>query len=145
MSTTEEIIRALPVDFVRRMRNWARANAGLGIDGVRAVDFDVEYGWSGYREATIPTSDGEAVDTDSALALVPVRYRQAVALFWQYEGNSLRWFGRRSRVHRETFEQWLQIGHDRLNCELRRRAEATLRLAIANARAIREQRALIAS
>jgi hypothetical protein len=142
--TSEEIIRALPVDFVRRMRNWARAGAGVGIGALRAVDFEASYG-DGYREAEIPTSEGEAADTQAALALVPARYRQAVEWFWSYEGNSLRWFGRKRNVHHETFAHWLCIGHDQLQAAMRMRSHAVMALAEANRSALAARNSLIAS
>jgi hypothetical protein len=144
MATTEQIIRGLPVDFVRRMRNWARDNVGGGPGHVRAIDYGVEYG-DGYREAHDPILSGEAVDTAAALGKVPLRYRQAVELFWTYEGNSMRWFGRRRGISFHTFEAWLFTGHELLRGELRARSMALAAVIENNRAALSHGKALIAS
>lgn len=141
---SDKIMGVLPHEFIRRMRNWAKANAGIGIGGVRAVDFGVDYG-AGYREATFDISDGEVRDTESALAAVPMRYQQAVRQWWQYEGRSLRWHGRKRQVHHETFEAWVIRGHEDAQAELWRRSAAAGNMARANAAALAAHRALIAS
>lgn len=125
----------LSEDFVRRMRNWARANAGGGISAVCAMDYGTQID-GGYREAAIPTLDGEASDTDAALSAVGMRYQQAVRQFWSYDGRPWRWHGRHRGVNRETFRAWVEKGHEALHAELWRRAQAHRQRFAANARAV---------
>jgi hypothetical protein len=72
---------------------------------------------SGYAESRIPILRGEASEIDVALVKVPTRESLAVSLFWQYEGNSLRWLGGawRSDV---TAKSRVERRHDRLQYEL---------------------------
>lgn len=117
---SKRIYSEITHDFERRMRNWGRWSARGGDAQVSPSSM-----WScapngGYREATVPILDGEASDTDRALNTVPVRYRQAVMLFWQYDGQSLVWLARRcgEGVDYRTFEDRVIKGHVLLNCEL---------------------------
>lgn len=121
-------------DFVRRMRNWARAAAGGWVSPVCAMDYGTRID-GGYREAVMPTLEGEATDTERALSLVGMRYQQAVRQFWSYEGRTWRWHGMHRQVNHETFRGWVEKGHDELLVVLHRHAEAHRHRAQANARA----------
>lgn len=116
-------------DMVRRMRNWAR----WASDGGAAPMLSCAM-WgsapSGRRgDISINTINGEATDTDSSICSLPVRYGQAVRLFWQYEGRSLSYLGGRCGVGCDyrTFEQRVIDGHALLRCEIIRRSDVAYR------------------
>jgi hypothetical protein len=73
----------------------------------------------------MPTLGGEADDTNEAINAVPVRYSQAVKLFWQYEGKSISELARRcgKGVYRTTFEQRVVDGHVLVRAEIAKRSE----------------------
>lgn len=123
----EKIYSRLTTAFIIRMRNWAWTNAGAG-QYVPSTLCGIALGDS-YGEARTPLLIGEAEDTGRALDDVPARYRQAVMLFWQYEGRELKWFARRlgQGVDYRTFERRVIEGHDLLRCALARRREQTER------------------
>ncbi len=105
---------ALSVENARRLRNWARSNAGMVPGVVRAIDYGATP-TSGYAEAVMPTLHGEAHDTEVALSLVQLRYQPAVRQFWGREGLSLRSHAKvmaRVGVDHRVFERWVLIGHD---------------------------------
>lgn len=112
---------AMDDDFVRRMRNWARSALGNGFGTVKAMDYGAVH-TGGYREASMPVLTGEADDTERALAAVPIRYRQAVIMFWQYEGRSWVLHGQNRGVTDKTFKAWVRLGHALLRAELVRRS-----------------------
>lgn len=131
--SVQSILALVPQDYIRRMKNWARTDAcpmsyamSSVYDGAR---FD-----SGFAESPIPMLIGEARDTHAALLAVANRYRQAVSQFWQFEGRSLRWHGRRRGCSHETFEVWVNQGHQLHLAEIRRRSEVHHRLVESNAR-----------
>lgn len=118
----KQIMREVPEDFIRRMRNWARAKAGVSL-GYAQVNLEAVAG-GGYRESLIPTLGGEAEDTDAALQTLPVRVRQAVQLFWAWEDVELTVLARKcGGIDRRTFAARVVDGHLMLRCELARRAE----------------------
>ena len=62
------------VDIERRLQNWARWRLGAGTGGLgyAGVKWGAEAGTGGaYREATIPTVDCEAEETDQAVSALP--------------------------------------------------------------------------
>ena len=105
----ESIIKELPEDFIRKMRNWAMSKAGGGQYAMSTVFAGMGCGDS--YTSHIPILNGEAYDVDNALATVDNRYRQAVMLFWQYEGRPIRWLGRRLMVESRTVEDRIKQGH----------------------------------
>lgn len=108
----ESIIMNLPEDYVRRMRNWARAPGEASYAMTSA--YEGLTASSGYAEAPMPVLIGESQDTDRALQEVPNKYRQAVRKFWMYEGRSLHWLACQLRsppLDYRTVESWLDIGH----------------------------------
>jgi len=113
----EAIIRALPEEFVRQMRDWVRSRLGSGFAMTGA--YDGMGPSSGYAETVIPILYGAVGDIDAAMADIPLREREAVRLFWEREGNSLRWLGRRLAVTHETAEARVRKGHELLREELR--------------------------
>jgi hypothetical protein len=121
--SVESIIQQLPEDFVRLMRNWARSNASGGDYAMSGIYDDMLA--SRYAESRIPIINGEAADVDRALRQVHNRERQAVIVFWSYEGRSLSWLARRLSgtgkvINHETVEARVRRGHDDLQAELRR-------------------------
>lgn len=120
---SERIYGALTDEFIRRMRNWVKAKDGAPIAGGVSV-YELGLGVDRYRESSEVLLFGEALDTEQALRLVPVRYGDAVRQFWNYEGNSLRWHARRRQVEHRTFEGWVIEGHERLKMVLAERTEA---------------------
>lgn len=118
---SDKIYAALTEEFVRRMRNWAKAGAGLLSSGGRISScYALGVRVDRYVSLEPPLLHGEADDTDTALLGVPIRYRQAVQQFWRFEGQPMRWHGRRIRPHigHETFEHWVLIGHDLLGTQI---------------------------
>ena len=124
---SRRIMAELPEDLVRRMRNWARWAAGGGLPKLASCAM-----WgiapSGSRgDQVINTLSGEAGDTDMALNAVPVRYAQAVRLFWQYEGSALAGLARRCSCDYRTYESRVIEGHTRLRSEMAQRSDAAQR------------------
>jgi hypothetical protein len=116
----EKIMRLLDHEFIRRMRNWARAGTEASAS-ISSVYDDVLCGSDGYS-SRIPTLFGEAEDTDRALAKLPVRYSAAVRVFWQWEGISLREMGRKLRADRHYVTERVRVGHQLLDVELKLQA-----------------------
>lgn len=123
---SKRVFSELPNDMVRRMRNWARWAAAGGVLGFSSCGM-----WSvvpsGPRgESSINTMGGEADDTERALNSLPIRYGQAVKLFWQYEGKSMAYLARRcgQGCDYRTFENRVIDGHALLRGEVARRSEA---------------------
>lgn len=134
---SERIYRAVTEDFIRRMRNWAKVGAGAMADGVRISSiYSIGVRVDRYVSTVPPLLTGEADDTALALLSVPIRYRQAVERFWQYEGQSLRSQARLVRIdlNHHTFEAWVMKGHELLIEELAMRAAAFHERCAANAR-----------
>jgi hypothetical protein len=118
-----EIMAALPDDFVRRMRNWARHAAGSSL-GYAQVKYDGEPS-GGYREAPMPIMSGEADDTGAALQTLPIRYRRAVELWWAWEDTEVSVLARRcGGIDPKTYARRVMDGHGLLRSELARRHEA---------------------
>ena len=116
---SERIYAEIDEDFQRRMRNWARARAGLpaamGVAQSSIYEGPIRYDRN--PEARLPILEGEASDTDAMVKRLPPRYGQAVELFWDYEGASLRALSRRCGkrgCNHETFEGWVLKGHELL-------------------------------
>ena len=137
---SERIYGAVDGEFTRRMRNWARARAGL----LRDLGIAFTSAYQGFRhdrnpEAVMPVMQGDAQDVTQCLQQLPARYRQAVELFWDNEGASLRRLARKCEprparqggndrafmermavmsgkqgVNHETFEAWVMRGHELL-------------------------------
>lgn len=119
------ILDVLPGDFVRRMRNWAKSNAGMGSLGYGQQPMWRATPSGGRGELPINILSGEASDTDAAIAKLPARYGQAVKLFWQYEGQPLTALAKRCGVGVDyrTFEKRVMDGHDQLRGELARASD----------------------
>lgn len=113
----ETILKDLPEDFIRKMRNWARGNCGASNYAMTSA-YDGFEARSGFSTSPPPVLGGEVTDVDAALMSVPNRYRQAVCLFWQYEGRSLRWFGRHLACDHHTVEGRVRHGHDLVRAQL---------------------------
>lgn len=116
---SKKIYAPLSEDFVRLMRNWARARAGLlaSLGLAMSSIYDGPIRIDRNPEPRIPVLEGDAQNVSEALMRVPARYRQAVELFWDMEGASLRQLARRcgkEGVNYFTFESWVIIGHERL-------------------------------
>ena len=126
ISETGRVYKQLTEDFIRKMRNWAMAEAGAPVS---AMTLDLGCTSDRYRESTVPILNGEAQDVQAALCALPIRYRQVVEQFWRFEGRPLRWHGRHRGVSFRTFEGWVIQGHELLKGEFARRAEAYARRA----------------
>jgi muconolactone delta-isomerase len=125
---SEKIYADISEDMIRRMRNWARAGAGLLRTNGRISSIYRSVLPGGYRYGSFdpPILMGEADDTDTALLEVPIRYRQAVQQFWRNEHLSLSEHARRLRpaITYHTFELWVREGHRELGAILIRRHHA---------------------
>lgn len=119
-----KIYTAIPEHFLRKMRNWALTTAG-----VVATNYLISSCYEPAPRDTYgdsqpqPVLIGEAEDVNHALLQLPLRYRQAVSLFWQYEDRPLAWFGRRLAIDWRTFEARVMHGHELLKAELAKQAE----------------------
>lgn len=122
----ESIIRELPEDFVRKMRDWVRSRTGNGFAMTSA--YEGLGPSSGYAEIPIPIIYGAVADIDVAMLKIELREREGVRLFWIYEGNSLSWLARRIGVKRQdTAEARVRHGHNLLREQLRVDAQAHAR------------------
>lgn len=140
---SEKIYAAITDDFIRRMRNWAKAGAGLLSSGGRISSiYSMGVRVDRYVSTEPPILHGEADDMAEALLGVPIRYRQAVQHFWLYEGAPMRWHagklrpaidGKQFSYH--TFEAWVMKGHELLLSELAAHSAASHARALANASA----------
>ena len=140
---SDRIYAAVNEDFIRRMRNWAKAGAGLLRSG-GSISSIYKQGvrLDRYVSTAPPLLIGEADDTDTALLGVPIRYRQAVQQFWRYEGQSMREHSRRlrgggeGRLSYHTFEVWVIKGHEILQGELAARSAGYHARAMANSKSV---------
>lgn len=134
---SEKIYAAITDDFMRRMRNWANAEAGRSMSAISAIYDGLLPGGGWGTDAPI-ILEGEAQDTASALYKLAIRYRQAVMRFWRYEGCSLREHARHVRVDLSyhTFEVWVIKGHEELLPILAANTAAYHDLRRANARSL---------
>lgn len=120
------IYAALSEAFIYRMRNWAAANSGAGVYLTSSVFTMMKSDSRGDRSRA-PVQIGEAEDTGNALAQLPVDYRQAVSLFWQFEGRPLAFLARRcGGIDYRTYERRVMAGHEALRKEVIRRHEVYL-------------------
>lgn len=142
MSNREFVMAALPEHFVRRMRNWASAQAGSSGAYASGSVWDGFMPPSGYNETPIPVLRGESDDTDKALQEIPARERQAVMLFWQYENGSFAYLAGRCRIDYRTYAKRVIEGHELLKGVINRMAEAARKAREENDR--RTQEALVA-
>lgn len=121
----DPIIDELPPEFVRKLRNWAQATAGVSYSFLHysftsAYDDMPPDGWG---EGDVPLLTGEAADVWQGLSRLHVRERLAVMLFWSNEGRSLRWLARRlggetGPLSHNTVIARLRKGHDQLREQL---------------------------
>jgi len=127
---SEKIYDAVTEDFIRRMRNWAQAEAGCAMSMISSAYSGMPPDtWGDFQPVIL---EGEAQDTSTALQAVAIRYRQAVMQFWRFEGRSLRQHARQLRpasiegkpFSYHTFEVWVIKGHDELKAILRVRTAA---------------------
>lgn len=122
------VYAALSEQFIMRMRNWARSNAGIPHASLISSAYKSIGGGSsdGYT-SHVPITMGEAEDTSKALGKLQLRYRQAVEIFWQYEEMSLEWYGNRTGTSRSTYERNVMYGHELLKSEIAVLHEQTMR------------------
>jgi DNA-directed RNA polymerase specialized sigma24 family protein len=132
---SKRIYAALPEEFIRRMRNWARSSSGtLKVAGLISSCYQRERivgdQWtSGFYDDQYVILHGDALDVDAALADVPSRYRAAVQLFWWWEGCATRALARRLEVDYHTAEAWVIRGHELLRAAMVVRREASIHYA----------------
>lgn len=116
---SNKVVKNLPDDFVIRMRNWARSNAGISHQHI-TMDYSRYLSASDGYSSSVPITMGDAIDVGRALGMLCPRDRQAVEIFWQYEGRSMEWFGHRAGCDRRTYEARLVAAHDQVRAELNR-------------------------
>jgi hypothetical protein len=116
----DEIIDHLPADFVRRMRNWSRTIDGTPIS-VAWLKERVDHSRG---EQPLPTLLGEANDTHKAVQALPQRYQEVVTVFWTHLSRDMKWMSKATPRLRlwalgpESFREWLENAHDRLQREI---------------------------
>jgi DNA-directed RNA polymerase specialized sigma24 family protein len=121
---SKRIYAALPEEFIRRMRNWARSSSGtLKVAGLISSCYQRERivgdQWaSGFYDDQYVILHGDALDIDAALADVPTRYRASVQVFWWWEGCSLAAIARRLACDYRTAEERIIRGHETLRTAL---------------------------
>ena len=76
-------------EIERRLLNWARWRAGAGSGGMgyASVNMASEGARDGYREATIPTIDCEAEETDRVVMSLASELRAAVEAVYLGQGT----------------------------------------------------------
>lgn len=109
------IIDGLPDHFINQMRNWVKTSSSVGHYSISQYDGMPMNHAFGSRP---PSSGGEATHVERALDMVPNRERQAVRLFWLYEGMSLEGLSTRLHCHWETVEVRVRKGHELLRQHL---------------------------
>jgi hypothetical protein len=129
---SDRIYAAITEDFIRRMRNWARYDAGCGLSEVSGIYTGI--GADGYGTDSLIVLEGEASDTAVAIGAVSVRYRSSVVVFWRFEKLPLRRMAQKVRVdlNYHTFESWVIKGHMELRSALAVRASIYHAMACAN-------------
>lgn len=132
---SEKIYAALSEEFIRRMRNWARAVSGQSFALRSSWSIEAAMSNPGLDGTPPPILEGEARDTDEALHTLPARERWAVEEFWLREGRSLREHARGRAIDYHTFAVWTMRGHELLQAEIRRRIALWCRVAAARAAA----------
>jgi hypothetical protein len=111
---SDKIYAALSEDFIRRMRNWARAVTGQ-VTALRSTwSIEISGRRAGIDGPPLPILGGEASDVDAALRLLPHRYRWAVEEFWSREGRSLKQHARGREIDDTTMCEWIMRGHEQL-------------------------------
>jgi hypothetical protein len=125
MSMSMKIYREISENFIRQMRNWALTNAGVVPNSCTISSCYRGGARDTYGDAARePVLIGEAEDVNAALNQLPLRYRHAVSLFWQYEGRPMIWLaGRCGRIDWRTYESRVLHGHELLAAELARQSE----------------------
>lgn len=118
-----EILKNLPEDFRRRMRNWARWFDGSSVTtSSQLIEDDVHVGDRGGAtfESYIPVLMGEAKDTDKLVRRLPQREQECIAIFWNYEQRDLWWMcqatprARLWALNPERFAEHCEHAHSRL-------------------------------
>lgn len=113
---SDDVIRKLPRWFIDRMRAWAEFRTTGGAYGVPSSwpsDGPMEdgrpYGPRYFRLI------GSKHETQVCIDELPARYRQAVKLFWIFEGETWRAYARREGMQEgsghKTFKIWVRKGH----------------------------------
>lgn len=120
--SVQQIIRELPPEFVRKMRNWVRSELDGGMYAASKMFEDVIASSDGY-DSHMPILQGEAWDVNICLQTLAPKYREAVRDFWKWEGNSIRWLGRRLHVEHHTARARLDEGHRQLQAALHKLAD----------------------
>lgn len=120
----QKVMDAIDEHLIRMMRNWV-ASSGSGNLYAMSTAYCGIADSSGYAEAQVPILLGESEDVEIALAPLALRYRQAVCLFWWYEGASMPMLARRcgEGVDYRTLQARVMRGHEDLSAELYRRRD----------------------
>lgn len=112
----DDIIKALPPDFVRRMMNWSRT-----VDGTPVSTSKLEERVDHTRqEQGLPILMGEADDTHRAIRALPQRYQEVVGVFWTRLAQDMRWMSQSTprlrlwKLGPASFRDWLDRAHERL-------------------------------
>lgn len=124
---SHRIFTVLSEQFILRMKNWAWANSG-GLASVPISNYCIFItNDGGYRDFNTPILTGEADDTGKALSKLDERHKQAVSLFWQYQGRPIAWFARRLKIDYRTYENRVIEGHELLKAEIARQHDQVTR------------------
>jgi hypothetical protein len=106
-------------DIERRLLNWARWKAGgrsggLGYSAINLQAAVVGGGRDGYREATIPTNDCEADETDQAVLALPSELRRTVEVVY-VEGGGMAQKARRLCCAEPTVHARIDQAHRKIS------------------------------
>jgi hypothetical protein len=117
-----KIYAELDREFIHSMRQWAWNEAGRKGPAISSA-YSGEFG-SGYFGPRVPRIRMQRGDINHALLHVPTRYRQAVRLFWQWEGAPLTYIAERSGtgVDYRTIQARIIRGHELLRAAINRLA-----------------------
>lgn len=119
-NTRGKVYQAISEHFIRQMRNWALTCAGVGGTERVISSIYLASGGDSYGQSHEPVLIGEAEDVNKALGRVPTRYKQAVSLFWQFEGRTTSWLANRcgGGVDWHTYQDRVIHGHELVRIEL---------------------------
>lgn len=117
----DKVLAQLDDHFVRLMRNWARATAGINPFSMTTA-YTGMMGRDAY-DSGIPVMRGEVVDVDMAFQVVPHKERNAVQMYWLWEGKSYVWLAGKLECSDKTVVQRCIDGHVWLKAELLRRRQ----------------------
>lgn len=124
--SAKKIYDELPREFIHQMRAWVQAEVGRKGASISSIYYGE--GGGGYFGPSVPKilRCSRRGDVNHALLWVPARERQAVRLFWLWEGAPLSYLAGRcgTGVDYRTYQARVIRGHELLRAAIARLAAA---------------------